>query len=74
MKRDEFSLVEKITEDAIKKERIRWIDKLYDLKIKMAKQHEEFYEMERYDDAYGLSVAIYMVDEVIKQELRGGSE
>ena len=73
MRRDEFPLVEKAIEDAVKKERIRWIGKLYDLKTKMANQHEEFYELEQYEDAYGLSLAMDMVDEVIKEELKGGS-
>lgn len=59
------------TEKAVKAERNRWVGKLFDLKDKMRNQHEAFYEAENYDDAYGLSIAMDMIDDLIKEELQG---
>ena len=58
-------------DEAVKKERNRWIGKLYDLKDKIRDEHEQYWEAERYDDAYGLSVASDMIDVLIKEELNG---
>lgn len=68
---DECAFCPYYKDKAVKDERNRWIGKIYDLKDKMRDQHEQYWEAERYDDAYGLSIAMDMIEELIKEELHG---
>ena len=74
MRRDEFPIIDKAIDDAIKLERNRWIDILYDLREEMRQEHERLFALEDFDTCMGLSLGMEMIQKVIKKEMRGAED
>lgn len=55
-------------------ERSKWIDRIYDLKEELRKEHEKYWALEAYDEAFGVSLAMDKIQKLIKDVMKEAAD